>query len=94
MTPADIQVINNKTKHRFEATVDGKTAVMEYQRVGEKIIFTHTETPSELEGQGIASKMAKVALEFAREHQLRVLPLCPFVKAYIQRHPEYRDLVG
>jgi len=60
---------------------------------GPNITFTHTEVPEELEGQGIASQLARFALEDARACGLAVIPLCPFINAYIRRHQEYLPLV-
>jgi len=91
--PEKIEVIQNTAKNRFEVTIDGQTAVTEYMLPGDKIIFSHTEVPEALEGNGIASKLAQTALEYARTENLKVMPLCPYVAAYIRRHPEYKDLV-
>jgi hypothetical protein len=88
-----IDVRNNAEANRFEVVLDGKLAMIEYMITGKNITFTHTETPTELEGRGIASAMARVALEYARDQQLKVIPLCPFVAGYIRNHPEYQPLV-
>ena len=90
----DVTVNNNEAAGRYEAHVDGRLALIAYRRVGNKIVYTHTETPEELEGQGIAGRMAHVALEEARAQHLSVVPRCPFVASYIERHPEYQDLVS
>jgi hypothetical protein len=55
--------------------------------------LVHTEVPAELEGHGIGGRLAKAGLEFARQENLKVVPSCPFVAAYIRRHPEYLELV-
>lgn len=89
----EIQITNNEALGQFEANVRGFLAVAEYRRVKDRIIFTHTEVPRELEGNGIASILAKTALDFAKEEGLTVLPICPFIAGYIRRHPEYRELV-
>ena len=91
--PANLSVSNNEAESRFEAHVEGKIAFLSYRRKPGEIILTHAETPAELEGQGIASEIARTALEFAREHGLTVAPLCPFVAWYIREHREYADLV-
>ncbi len=88
-----IEVTNNEAEGRFEALFDGERAVALYQREGQKIIFTHTEVPEALEGHGVASVLVRTALDTARTQQLEVIPLCPFVAAYIRRHQEYLDLV-
>ncbi len=90
----DFPVRNNRAESRFECDVDGRLSVVEYEMTPDKIIFTHTEVPPELGGRGIAQKLVSTALEHAREHNLRVVPLCSYVAAYIERHPQYRDLVS
>jgi predicted GNAT family acetyltransferase len=89
----DVDVVNNEAAQRYEAYVDGRLAVITYQRRGDRIIFIHTEVPEALEGHGIAGTMARVALDEARARGLKVIPRCPFVAGYIRRHPEYADLV-
>lgn len=89
----DLEVINNVDKSRFEILVAGKRAVAEYIDRGHMIVFSHTEVPTGLEGKGIGSKLVSTGLNFARAEKKVVLPLCPYVAAYIRRHPEYHDLV-
>jgi predicted GNAT family acetyltransferase len=89
----DVAVADNETAQRYEAQVAGQLAVITYQRLGDRIIFNHTEVPEALEGHGIAGKMAQFALDDARTRHLAVIPRCPFVASYIRRHPEYADLV-
>ena len=94
VNPDDLNVVNNPDKKRFEVEIDGKLALVEYIHAGTNIVFTHTEVPEEFEGMGVGAKMAKVALSFAQENNLKVQPLCPFIKSYILRHKdEYQDLV-
>ncbi len=89
-----VVVTNNEAKGQFEAEVRGSVAVAQYTLAGGRIIFTHTEVPPELEGQGVAGKLVRTALDYARAEGLAVWPLCPFVRSYLQRHPEYQDLVS
>ena len=89
-----VAVTNNEAKRQFEAEVDGAVAVAQYTLAGDRIIFTHTEVPPEMEGQGVAGKLVRTALDHARAEGLAIQPLCPFVRSYIQRHPEYQDLVS
>ena len=88
-----IEVRDNPAESRYEAIVDGRLSKVQYMLTGEHITFTHTEVPVELEGRGVASQLARYALDDARRRGLRVIPVCPFVSAYIRRHPEYSDLV-
>ncbi len=84
---------HNEAHNRFEAELDGETAVAQYMLVGNTYIMTHTEVPEVFEGQGVGSQLVSYALEQIRAEGKQVAPLCPFVKAYIERHPEYRTLV-
>ncbi|NJL96000.1 MAG: N-acetyltransferase [Anaerolineae bacterium] len=67
-------------------------ALADYRLDNGTIYFTHTEVPPAHEGQGIAGKVVKAALEYAKAQNLRVVPICPYVVKYIQRHPEYQPL--
>ena len=69
-------------------------AVAEYRLCPGKIIFTHTEVPREHEGERIASALIRFALDSARARKLKVVPLCPFVAAYMKKHAEVRDLLA
>jgi hypothetical protein len=86
-----LQLINNDAgeKKRFELVVDGHTAYMEYMLSKQHIIYlTHTEVPVQLEGRGIGSAMASKVLDHIGESGLKLAPLCPFLAAYLKRHPE------
>lgn len=85
-------VMNDKTR-RFEVTLEGETAFAEYNLLHDAIVLPHTVVPPALEGRGIASALAKAALGYARDHGLKVKPICPFIAAYITKHPEWQDLV-
>ena len=86
-------VINNAAQHRFELDIGGHLAASYYKREDDVITFEHTEVPSELGGQGIGSRLIKGALDQARRSGWRVVAQCPFVKAYIDKHAEYQDLL-
>ena len=90
-TPAMIAT-RNDPRHRFEATVDGHTAILTYRETEGRVALIHTEVPLELRGRGIADALARTALDDARRRGLRVRPFCPFVQTFITRHPEYADL--
>lgn len=90
---SDVQVINNTAGSRFEVSLDGETAFAEYRLVDHGIILPHTVVPEAFEGKGVGSALAKTALGYAREHDLKVIPLCPFIAGYITKHPEWRDIV-
>ncbi len=88
-----ISVQHNPQNNRFEIQQDGLMAVLEYHQADAKIIFTHTAVPEALGGKGIGSRLVKAGLDYARANQLKVVPLCSFTYAYIQKHPEYQDLL-
>jgi predicted GNAT family acetyltransferase len=88
----ELQVENNRQAHRFEVTADGAQATAEYELEPGTIIFTHTKVPPQLSGRGIANRLAETGLAFARQEKLRVVPRCPFIASYIERHPEYAEL--
>jgi len=87
-------VVDNKAEQEFELTVDGYRAVAAYQLEGNTIVFTHTEVPSEIEGRGVGTKLIAAALNSARDRGLKVVPQCRFVRAYMDKHPEMRDMLG
>lgn len=87
-------IINNPNGHRFETTVDGHVAVLNYKQDGRSITFIHTKVPEKLAGRGVGSALAKASLKYAREQGLQVIPKCEFVASHIEKHPEFADLVG
>ncbi len=89
----DIAVERNEKAHRFEARMGDETARIDYSRSGEALTLLHTEVPKAFEGKGVGGKLAQAALEYARSEGLKVVPRCSFVRTYILRHPEYRNLV-
>ena len=86
-------VSDNPAQHRYELAVDGHVAASYYEIADGVITFVHTEVPPELGGKGIGSKLIKGALDQVRAGGLKVIAQCPFVKAYIEKHPEYADLL-
>ena len=86
-------ILNNEAENRFEIAVNGKLAVLEYIRTRTNITYAHTEVPIGLEGLGIGGKLARHALDFARDNELKVIPICPFVINYLRHHPEYHPIV-
>ncbi len=86
-------VVNNTTAHRFELAIDGFLGKAWYRLSPGKITFTHTDVPKELAGRGVGTTLAKAALDHARAENLKVVPLCPFIAAYIKKNASYADLV-
>ena len=92
---ADVETSHNPSEHRYEAHLDGELAgFAAYELTEALVIFTHTEVEPKFEGKGVASALARFALDDVRAAGTRkVLPLCPFIKGWIGKHPDYADLV-
>ena len=92
---ADVEVSRNDDAHRYEAFIDGEqVGFAEYQLTDQLVVFTHTEVEDRFEGRGVGSAIARFALEDVRDAGTRrVLPLCPFIKGWIQKHEEFVPLV-
>ena len=85
--------IDNAAAHRFEQETEHGTAVLAYTRDDDRLILTHTEVPQADEGEGHGGALVQAAFDHARREGLRVVPVCPFVTAWLERHPDQRDLV-
>jgi len=92
MTTPEIR--HEPDRSRFVADTAHGEAVLDYMRDGQRIVFTHTGVPPEIEGQGIGTSLAKAGLEHARDEGLVVKPMCPFVAAFVKRNPEYQPLLN
>ena len=92
MTDNDVR--DNAARHRFELDAEGHIAFSQYKRAGGVIDIMHTEVPPALNGKGIGSRLVRGLLDLARAEGAKVRPLCPFVRSYIDKHPEYADLVA
>ena len=86
---------DNPAQSRYEL-VDGDTlaGIAAYRLDGDTVTFTHTEVTDAYEGQGAGSRLARAALDDSRTHGRRVVARCPFIAGWIERHPDYADLVG
>jgi uncharacterized protein len=94
MSAAEITVADNPERERYEIRSDGKLAgFVKYRLRPGSIELVHTEINDEFEGRGLGSRLISFALDDAREQRLAVLPFCPFVNDYVQRHRQYVDLV-
>ncbi|MEL6810639.1 MAG: GNAT family N-acetyltransferase [Bacteroidota bacterium] len=89
-----LDVIENSERKRFEAIIDQEMAVIEYIRAKGAVYLTHTEVPKVLEGKGVGSALVKSVLHILKEEGSKVAPLCPFVAAYIKRHPEWKEILA
>lgn len=93
MSTNGIEVRDNPESNRFEVEVGSHMAIAEYTITSDAIMFRHTEVPAALEGRGIGSALVKAGLQAARDRGLKVIPVCPFVSAYMKKHPETQDLL-
>lgn len=89
----DPEIRNDEDAHRYELPVGGEVAVVTYNLSGQNLMITETLVPEALEGQGIASRLARHVIADARERSLLILPVCPFFSGYLQKHPEHADVV-
>ena len=89
----DPEIHDNAALKRYELPVDGEVAIVTYNLSPPNLMITETLVPERLEGQGIASRLAKHVLADAKARDLLILPVCPFFSAYIQKHPEHAEAV-
>jgi len=94
MSESTIPVQHNPASQRFEAIVDGMLCRTDYRMHGDTMMLVHTEVPSQLEGRGIASALVKAAFDHAGANGLDVLPVCSYVRSWVQRHPEVEPLLA
>ncbi|MGB5404497.1 GNAT family N-acetyltransferase [Robiginitalea sp.] len=87
------ELIDNPDKPQYEFHLEGETPRLEYIKAKDKIYLTHTEVPPALSGRGIGSALIGAVLEDIDRQELTLVPLCPFVALYLQRHPEWKRLV-
>jgi predicted GNAT family acetyltransferase len=88
----DVQ--HEPAQNRFAATVEGGTAELEYQRADDVLIFVHTFVPEAARGEDVGAALVEAALDHVRENDLRLVAQCPFVKHYVEEHPEAQALVA
>lgn len=85
-------ISHNAALSRFETTVEGNLCVIDYRCEGENVYLTHVGVPPPVENRGIAGFLTQAALEWIRADGLNAVPICPYVVAWIRRHPEYRTV--
>ena len=84
---------HNSERQRFEARLADRLAYMTYSFAGNSVVFDHTFVPEEFRGKGVAATLVREALEQARRQNWNIIPSCPYVATFIERHPEFADLV-
>jgi uncharacterized protein len=86
-------VVHNASKQRFEIDIDGQLSVLEYTFKNHRLFLMHTEVLPALKSKGLGTELAHAALEYARQNELTVVAICPFVQEYVSSHPEYQSFV-
>lgn len=81
-------IVDNEAAQRFELREDGHLAELVYRRRPDRMVIVHTGVPPELEHRGIGGRLVEAALDDARRRGLAVTLLCPYARAYVERHPE------
>lgn len=87
-----LKITLNEAENRFETWIDNQLSKLDYMQDGDTIVMTHVGVHPDQRGQGVAGKLTKVALDYAREKSLRVIPMCSYIAAYIRRNPQYAEL--
>lgn len=91
----DPDVVDASDSHRYEIRDNGDLAgYAAYKVQGQTMVFIHTEIDERFEGRGLGSRLATAALDDARLKGFTVVPLCPFIARFVDRHPQYADLVA
>ena len=90
----NIELVKNETDKQFEMVVDGHKAFIQFNELSDRIALVHTEVPEELGGKGVGTALVEKTLNFIKESGKALMPYCPFVFAYIKRHPEWKSIVS
>jgi predicted GNAT family acetyltransferase len=91
----EITYDHDEERQTFDAIIGNQRATLEYRSNKEgKIFLSHTEVPPNLQGQGIGSALVKHVFDYIRENNMRIIPVCPFVKAYLRKHPDEQKLIA
>jgi len=86
-------VVRRDAVSRFEVELEGLVSVIDYRVEGQRLLLPSVRVPPALEGRGIAAALTRAALDWAREQSMTVVPICPYVVAWLKRHPEYNDVL-
>jgi len=91
---SQVSVFHNTAEQRFEVVRDNEVAFVSYSSEAGRVVFEHTYVPERFRGKGIAATLVRAALNEARKQHWRIVPQCSYVAAFIQRNPEFADLVA
>jgi predicted GNAT family acetyltransferase len=89
-----LEVTHNISKSRFETLIEGLPGKLDYILDGKNFVITHVGVHPELRGQGVAARIVEASLAYARENELRVIPMCSYAAAYIRRNPQHAELTN
>lgn len=89
-----LKVTRNEAENTFEVQIDGHLSKLDYFQDDKNFVITHVGVYPEFRGQGVAGKIMEAALEYAKQHSLRVVPMCSYAATYIRKNPQYRELTN
>ncbi|MCB9033428.1 MAG: N-acetyltransferase [Chitinophagales bacterium] len=89
----NIPLVNNEEESRFEIKINNHYSFIEYRVINNLLALIHTETQPELAGTGAATAVVEKTLQYVDENDIKILPYCPFILAYIKKHPEWKKVV-
>lgn len=87
------QVIDDNDQSRFEMAVDGAVAELTYRRRADRLVLIHTGVPDQLSGRGIGGQLVRAAVDRAAKERLTLVPMCPFARDWLERHPDVAGTV-
>lgn len=90
----DIPLTNNELSRQFELIIDQVKAKIEYDLQKDRIFLLHTEVPQALAGRGVGNAIVEKALQYIDANNLKLVPLCPFVAAFLKKHPDWKRLLA
>lgn len=88
-----MDVVEKPEQNRFELALDDGTALVAYRKDGDRLVLIHTEVPEQFAGQGVGSRLARGVFELIRASGRKAVVRCPFLKAWVAKHPEYDDII-
>ncbi len=94
MNPEEAVLVKDTAARQYQLAIDGHTAFIDYKQQGKKVYLIHTEVPAELGGRGIAATLVNKTLTDMENNGEVLVPLCPYVRAYLKRHPEWNRLLA
>ncbi len=90
----EIAIKDNKTQHALELWVDGQRSFIGYDWQDDVVYLVHTEVPEEQNGKGIAAALVEKAFVYLEDQNLKIIPACSYVRAFLKRHPEWERIVA